>query len=70
MKGTGYIDDVLLVPGLGSNLMSVGQMLQNWFSLQFKILLCKVFDPNDVEIGCEIKFSTFIGKVLLQIFQK
>lgn len=34
-KGMRYIDNILLVPGLSSNLLSVGQMVQNGYSLFF-----------------------------------
>jgi hypothetical protein len=51
-KGLRYIDNVLLVPGLSSNLLSVGQMVQNGYSLIFKDHLCMINDSNNAEIAC------------------
>ncbi|TXG64991.1 hypothetical protein EZV62_011985 [Acer yangbiense] len=51
-KGTRFIKDVLLVPSLDQNLLSVGQMMQHGFSLHFKGNLCRIFDKkHDMEIA-------------------
>src|SRR5262249_38250173 len=50
-KGTKLIRDVLLVPDLNQNLLSVTQMMQNGYSLYFNQNYCKIFDSNEVEIA-------------------
>ncbi|KAJ9702803.1 hypothetical protein PVL29_004509 [Vitis rotundifolia] len=53
-KGTIYapnipnLEEVLYVEGLRSNLISISQMCENEFNVQFSQNLCKVFDLNDV----------------------
>ena len=39
------ISNVLFVPDISQNLLSVGQMLENQYSLQFKDNQCIIFDP-------------------------
>lgn len=55
-KGTRYVKDVLLVPSLEQNLLSVGQMIQNGYSLHFENKLCRICDDKNNEIG-RIKMS-------------
>ena len=52
MKGSGkQIHDVLYVPDLEENLFSVGQLMENGYSLVFRDNNCKIYDkiePNQV----------------------
>ena len=50
-KGSRDILDVLLVPDLAQNLLSVGQMLERGYAVHFEDLACKVFDPQRREIA-------------------
>nr|KYP59939.1 hypothetical protein KK1_015385 [Cajanus cajan] len=50
-KGTRLIKDVLLVPNLKENLLSIGQMMENGYSLHFERDICKIYDSKRVEIG-------------------
>ena len=50
-KGSRDIRDVLLVPDLAQNLLSVGQMLERNYAVHFEDLACKVFDPKRREIA-------------------
>lgn len=45
-KGTKYINDVLLVPSLEHNLLSVGQMMENGYAILFEGDFCKIFDKK------------------------
>ena len=49
--GSRNIHDVLLVPDLAQNLLSVGQMVERGYALHFEDLACKVYDPQRREIG-------------------
>ncbi|KAK2434095.1 hypothetical protein QL285_019281 [Trifolium repens] len=49
-SGTKYISDVLFVPELKQNMLSVGQMLEKHYTLHFKDMKCTIFDP----VGCEL----------------
>ncbi|PHT78675.1 hypothetical protein T459_16727 [Capsicum annuum] len=49
-KGTKFIQDVLLVPDLDQNLLSVGQMLEKDYMLLFKDKKCIVSDSSDQEV--------------------
>ena len=44
-SGMKLISDLLFVPDISQNLLSVGQMLENQYSLQFKDNQCIIFDP-------------------------
>ncbi|TXG67208.1 hypothetical protein EZV62_008483 [Acer yangbiense] len=56
-KGIRYIKDVLLVPSLDQNLLSVGQMIQNGYSLHFEESKCRILDDkNNLEVA-EIKMG-------------
>ncbi|KAG6655974.1 hypothetical protein CIPAW_05G254000 [Carya illinoinensis] len=56
-KGTKLIKDVLLVPSLDQNLLSVGQMMENGYSLCFENNMCRIYDEkNKVELA-EIKMK-------------
>ena len=46
-ENTKYIHDVLSIPCLTQNLLSVAQMLQNGYSLSFKDKCCYIYDPYD-----------------------
>ncbi|PNX88919.1 T-complex protein 1 subunit delta, partial [Trifolium pratense] len=47
---TKYISDVLFVPELKQNMLSVGQMLEKHYTLHFNDMKCTIFDP----VGCEL----------------
>nr|KYP35474.1 Retrovirus-related Pol polyprotein from transposon TNT 1-94 [Cajanus cajan] len=49
-SGTKYISDVLYVPEINQNLLSVGQMLEKSYTLHFEDMKCTIFDPS----GCEL----------------
>ena len=57
-SGTKYISDVLFVPGISQNLLSVGQMLEKKDSLSFEDMKCTIFDP----IGSEVMSITMKDK--------
>ncbi|RVW47902.1 Retrovirus-related Pol polyprotein from transposon TNT 1-94 [Vitis vinifera] len=46
------ISDVLFVPDISQNLLSVGQMLEKQYSLQFKDNQCIIFDPYEEKLLC------------------
>ena len=46
-KGTRLISDVLLVPKLDTNLLSVGQMMEKGYSLLFKGDSCTIYDNKN-----------------------
>jgi len=50
-KGRKFIKDVLLVPNLKENLLSIGQMMENGYSLHFEKDTCKIYDSRKIEIG-------------------
>ncbi|KAK2981146.1 hypothetical protein RJ640_028512 [Escallonia rubra] len=45
-QGTRFIRDVLLVPDLEHNLLSLGQLLENDYSLQFQDKCCIIYDKK------------------------
>ncbi|KAK2992531.1 hypothetical protein RJ640_002425 [Escallonia rubra] len=45
-QGTRFIRDVLLVPDLEHNLLSLGQLLENDYSLQFQDKCCIIYDKR------------------------
>ena len=49
-KGTKFIQDVLLVPDLDQNLLSVGQMLEQDYMLLFKDKKYVVFESSGQEV--------------------
>lgn len=51
-KGTCQISDVLSVPNLDQNLLSVSQMMQNGYSTHFEIDTCHIYDPKGNNIVC------------------
>ena len=46
-RGTRYINDVLLVLKLDTNLLSVGQMMEKGYSLHFKGDSCIIYDNKN-----------------------
>lgn len=50
-EGTRLISDVLLVPNLKENLLSIGQMMEKGYSLHFEGDTCKIYDTRRLEIG-------------------
>ena len=51
-SGIKLIFDVLFVPDISQNLLSVGQMLEKQYSLQFKHNQCIIFDPYGEKFLC------------------
>ena len=49
-KGTKLIYEVLFVPEIDQNLLSVGQLLENGFKLLFEDKACLISDPSGQEI--------------------
>lgn len=49
-KGTKLIHDVLYVPEIDQNLISVGQLLENGFKVNFENKQCVIKDVNDKEL--------------------
>ena len=49
-SSTKYISDVLFVPSISQNLLSVGQMLEKKYSLSFGNMKCTIFDPTRSEV--------------------
>ena len=50
VSGTKLLDNVLYVPEIEQNLMSVGQLVGDGFSLLFKDSLCVIKDCNDADL--------------------
>ncbi|XP_057996507.1 uncharacterized protein LOC131175847 [Hevea brasiliensis] len=50
-KGTKYISDVLFIPSLDQNLLTVAQMLKKGYSLVFKNLWCHIRDSENCEVA-------------------
>jgi hypothetical protein len=46
-KGKRYIHEVLLVPSINMNLLSVGQMVEKGYSLHFEGDSCMIYDKQD-----------------------
>ena len=46
-KGTRLIHDVLLVPSLKENLLSIGQMMERGYTLHFEGGVCKILDNKN-----------------------
>jgi len=55
-KSTKFIKDVLLIPNLKENLLSIGQMMENEYSLHFEKDTCKIYDSRRLEID-EVKME-------------
>ena len=49
-EGAKLISDVLLIPDLDQNLLSVAQLLKKGYSLSFKDNYCIIFDSSGVEV--------------------
>ena len=45
--GTSQIQNVLLVPSLHENLLSLGQLLENGYKLEFDKNMCNIYDKKD-----------------------
>lgn len=45
-KGTRYLSDVLLVPDLEQNLLSVGQMVEHGYVVHFENDTCKIYEKG------------------------
>jgi len=48
--GTKLISDVLFVPEIQHNLLSVGQLLDKNYSLEFKNKFCEIIDPSGTKL--------------------
>ena len=46
-KGTRFIKDVLLVPNLKENLLSIGQMMEKGYSFHFEGDMCTIYDKKN-----------------------
>ncbi|TXG68356.1 hypothetical protein EZV62_003291 [Acer yangbiense] len=57
-KGRRFIKNVLLVPNLQQNLLRVGQMIQNGYSLHIEGDSCTIYDSNNK--------STVIARVKME----
>lgn len=55
LDGKHNIDDVLYVEGLNHNLLSVGQMVDKGYDLQFKNGKCRIFSGPGIEIASGTK---------------
>ena len=60
-QGTKYIHDVLYIPCLIQNLLSVAQMLAHGYSLSFEGQSCYIYDSH----GCLIVEVSMIDKSFL-----
>ena len=49
-SGTKFISNVLLIPEIRQNLLSVGQMLENHYALHFKDKSSIIYDPPGNEL--------------------
>ncbi|TXG67366.1 hypothetical protein EZV62_008641 [Acer yangbiense] len=49
-KGTKYVNDVLFVPELNQNLLSVGQFVENGYHLHFEDGGCTIFDKKEKDL--------------------
>ncbi|XP_074288993.1 uncharacterized protein LOC141614136 [Silene latifolia] len=59
-KGMRYISNVLLVPNLATNLLSVPQMMQNGYNVNFDGNTCNIYDHHGKEIArIEMKNKSF-----------
>ena len=59
-SGMKLISDLLFVPDISQNLLSVGQMLGKQYSLQFKDNQCIIFDPYGEKLLCmKMKSKSF-----------
>lgn len=56
-KGTRLIKDILLVPSLDQNLLSVGQMMENGYSLHFEKNVCQIYDLKNNQEIAEVKMG-------------
>ena len=50
-KGMKFINDVLLVPNLKENILSIGQMMENGYSFHFEKDTCNIYNSRKIEIG-------------------
>jgi len=46
-----FIKDILLVPNLKENLLSIGQMMENEYSFHFEKDTCKTYGNRMLEVG-------------------
>ncbi|XP_074289012.1 uncharacterized protein LOC141614155 [Silene latifolia] len=59
-KGMRYISNVLLVPNLATNFLSVPQMMQNGYNVNFEGNTCNIYDHHGKEIArIEMKNKSF-----------
>ncbi|CAH9134446.1 unnamed protein product [Cuscuta epithymum] len=56
-KGTRYIRNVLLVPRLAQNLLSVGQMMESGYALHFEKNSCRIYDKKNNQEIAEVKMG-------------
>ena len=66
-KGKKYIKDVLLVPDLEQNLLSVGQLVDHGYSIHFEDNSCKIYDKGGSnQVVAKIKMEKI--EVFLSLF--
>jgi len=46
-----FIKDILLVPNLKENLVSIDQMMENEYALHFEKDTCKIYGSRMLEVG-------------------
>lgn len=56
-KGIKYTNDVLLVPSLKHNLLNVGQMIENGYSLHFTGYICTILNKDTKQIIVKVKLQ-------------
>nr|KYP32396.1 Copia protein [Cajanus cajan] len=66
-KGPKFIHDVLFIPNLDQNLLSVAQLMKRRYSLSFKNNGCIILDSNDSEVikveMCDNSFPISLNQV-------
>ena len=58
-EGSKLIRNVYLVPSLAQNLLSVGQMIENRYSLYFKGDTCTIYVMNEVIASIKMENKNF-----------
>ena len=68
---TKYIQDVLYVPGLAQNLLSVGQLIEKGYSVNFDNNKCVIFDKKKAQVIASISMlSNKIFPLKMPVEQK
>lgn len=56
-KGTKFIHDMLLVPDLEQNLLSVGQLVEHGYAVHFEANSCTIHDRNAKQVVAKIQME-------------